>query len=273
MSASAALKNDDFSFLQDLIYKKTGIVIGDHKREMIFRRLSKRMRDLNIESLDEYCQIIRSNDEKEMNNFINAVTTNLTSFFRENHHFQYIQDTFIPKFLATKERRLRIWSSACSTGEEPYSLAIILKQALGDKLKTLDAKILATDLDTQVIATAKKGYYDHDRLKDLSSNIKSTWFQSTTDSNQFAVHRSLQDLITFNKLNLLGPWPMQGKFDVIFCRNVLIYFDKPTQHTLTERFHTLLKPEGLLILGHSESVLKGNANYESVGKTIYIKRA
>lgn len=273
MSASAALKNDDFSFLQGLIYKKTGIVIADHKREMIFRRLSKRMRDLNIDSLDDYCQLIRSNDKAEMNNFINAVTTNLTSFFRESHHFEYLKDIFFPTFLESKERSLRIWSSACSTGEEPYSLAMTLRDALGDKLKSLDAKILATDLDTQVIATARKGLYDQNRLKDLSPKIKSAWFKSTSIQNQYAVNESLQSLITFNKLNLLGPWPMRGKFDVIFCRNVLIYFDKATQNTLAERFHSVLKPGGLLMLGHSESVLKGSSDFESMGKTIYMKRA
>lgn len=272
MSASASLKNDDFSFLQDLIYRKTGIVIGDHKKEMIYRRISKRMRDLNMDSLDDYCHILRSDSDKEMHNFINAVTTNLTSFFRENHHFEYLKNEFLPAFLNSGERRLRIWSSACSTGEEPYSIAMSMREALGDKLRNLDAKLLATDLDTQVIKTAKTGIYSVDRLKDLSASIKSTWF-SESSTGKYKVDPSLQDIITFNKLNLLGPWPMQGEFDIIFCRNVLIYFDKPTQEKLVERFYSILKVGGALMLGHSESVLKGNDKFVHLGKTIYIKKA
>jgi len=142
------------------------------------------------------------------------------------------------------------------SGEEPYSIAISLKEALGENIKRLDAKILATDLDTQVIQTAKAGIYEKDRLKDLNTNIKSQWF-STNNDIQFKVDEQLKSLITFNKLNLLGPWPISGKFDVIFCRNVLIYFDKPTQEKLVNRFYDVLEDGGILMLGHSESVLKG----------------
>jgi len=273
MSASESLRNDDFSFLQDLIYQKTGIVIGDHKKEMIYRRLSKRMRDLNMLSLDDYCNILRSDSHQEMNNFINAVTTNLTSFFRENHHFEFLKNDYLPDFIKKGERRLRVWSSACSTGEEPYSIAMIMRDALGNKINSLDAKLLATDLDTQVVQTARNGIYGADRLKDLSSQIKSKWFSETNIPGKYLVSPSLKEIITFNKLNLLGPWPMRGEFDVIFCRNVLIYFDKPTQEKLVKRFYDVLKVGGVLMLGHSESVLKGSEDFEHLGKTIYIKKA
>ncbi|MGH1438796.1 MAG: CheR family methyltransferase [Cellvibrionaceae bacterium] len=273
MSASESLKNDDFVFLQDLIYKKTGIVIGDHKKEMIYRRLSKRMRDLNIELLDDYCNILRSDSDQEMNNFINAVTTNLTSFFRENHHFEYLKDEFLPGFMKKGGQRFRIWSSACSTGEEPYSIAMTMRDAFGKKIKNIDAKLLATDLDTQVIRTAKNGLYDANRLKDLPSNVKSKWFSEASVPGKYCIDPSLKELITFNKLNLLGPWPMRGEFDVIFCRNVLIYFDKPTQEKLVKRFYDVLKVGGALMLGHSESVLKGSDDFDHLGKTIYVKRA
>ena len=272
MSASEALVQTDFQFLQKLIYEQTGIVIGDHKREMIFRRISRRMRDLDIEDISYYCSILRDNKSiDEMNNFINAVTTNLTSFFRENHHFEFLKDDFLRGFSRSGKKRLRIWSSACSTGEEPYSIAISLKEALGDNIKRLDAKILATDLDTQVIQTAKAGIYEKDRLKDLNTNIKSQWF-STNNDIQFKVDEQLKSLITFNKLNLLGPWPISGKFDVIFCRNVLIYFDKPTQEKLVNRFYDVLEDGGILMLGHSESVLKGSNVFTNKGKTIYQKK-
>lgn len=272
MSASEALAQTDFQFLQKLIYEETGIVIGDHKREMIFRRLSRRMRDLDIENIADYCSILRSkNNTEEMGNFVNAVTTNLTSFFRENHHFDFLKSDFHKSFIQSGKKRLRVWSSASSTGEEPYSIAITLREAFAEKIDHLDAKILATDLDTQVIQTAKNGVYAQDRLKDLDTTIKSKWFDSM-NGKQYKVNDSLKSLITFNKLNLLGPWPIRGKFDVIFCRNVLIYFDKPTQEKLVDRFYDVLESGGILMLGHSESVLKGNAKFDNLGKTIYQKK-
>jgi len=272
MSASEALQQDDFQFLQKLIYEKTGIVIGDHKKEMIYRRISRRMRDLNIDIIEDYCSILRANDSDEMNNFINAVTTNLTSFFRENHHFEFVKTEFKKMFTQSRKKRLRVWSSACSTGEEPYSIAITLKEAFGKDIDRLDAKILATDLDTQVIQTAKNGVYDQGRVKDLAPDLISKWFSAPNSQNQYSIDNRLKQLITFNKLNLLGPWPIKGKFDVIFCRNVLIYFDKPTQETLVKRFYDTLEDNGILMLGHSESVLKGNDNFVNLGKTIYQKK-
>ena len=272
MTAVQTLQQDDFQFLQKLIYDKTGIVIGDHKREMICRRLAKRMRDLNIDIITDYCNILKSDNDAEMNNFINAVTTNLTSFFRENHHFEFLKNDFYQTFSQSKKNKLRVWSSACSTGEEPYSIAITLREVFGKTIDTFDAKILATDLDTQVIHTAKTGIYDIQRIKDLPTTIKSKWFQPQNNAKQVVIDDSLKKLITFNRLNLLGPWPIKGQFDVIFCRNVLIYFDKPTQEALVKRFYDVLVDDGLLMLGHSESVLKGSNKFDSLGKTIYRKK-
>ena len=269
MSASEVLTKHDFEFIQGLVYQQTGIVIGDHKREMIYRRLSRRMRDLNLQKVTDYCDLLRAESAGEMVNFINAVTTNLTSFFRENHHFEFLENEFFPEFIRSGKRRLRIWSSACSTGEEPYTLAMTMAKCLDSKLKSIDAKILATDLDTQVIATARQGHYDSSRLKDLSSAIRSAWFDTVPGSDHYQVKERLKQLITFNKLNLLGGWPMKGKFDVIFCRNVLIYFDKPTQESLVKRFYDVLQPGGCLMLGHSESILKGSRDFVHIGKTIY----
>ena len=272
MNATATLSDRDFSFVQDLVYQKTGIVIGDHKREMIYRRLARRVRELNLVDLNAYCKILKSEDECEMVNFINAVTTNLTSFFRENHHFEFLSKTFFPDFLSAGNSKLRIWSSASSTGEEPYSIAMTMLDSLEGRLSSVDAKILATDLDTQVLKTARNGEYNSDKLKDLPHSIKSKWFKTSSHNPKFlSVDDKLKNSITFNKLNLLGEWPMKGKFDVIFCRNVLIYFDRPTQEKLIKRFYDVLIPKGILMLGHSESILKGSKDFEHLGKTIYRK--
>lgn len=271
MVVNETLSDQDFSFIQNLIYQETGIVIADHKREMIYRRLVRRAKDLKLVTLTEYCNILKSEKDKEIVNFINAVTTNLTSFFRENHHFDFMKNTFIPEFLKSGEKRLRVWSSAASTGEEPYSIAMTMLDALGNNINSLDAKILASDLDTQVLQTAKKGHYSADRVKDLPESLKSKWFVKDSHSGSYVVNDKLKSILTFNKLNLLGSWPMTGKFHLIFCRNVLIYFDRPTQEKIAKRFLDVLTPGGILMLGHSESILKGSRDFESLGKTIYKK--
>ncbi|MEO0444177.1 MAG: protein-glutamate O-methyltransferase CheR, partial [Pseudomonadota bacterium] len=181
-----------------------------------------------------------------------------------------LSDSFFPDFVQSGKNRLRIWSSACSTGEEPYSIAITLYNALENRLGSIDAKILATDLDTQVVSKAKSAVYSDDRIKDLPKSVKSKWFNPTDSAKKnFSVNEKAKNLITFNKLNLLGPWPIKGKFDVIFCRNVLIYFDRETQEKLVKRFIEVMEPGGILMLGHSESVLKGSTDFQSLGKTIY----
>lgn len=269
------LSDKDFTFICKLVYDTTGIVLDERKKEMVYRRLMRRCRELKISSFTQYCQLLGVAGGDELPNFINAITTNLTSFFRENHHFDYLRDHFLPdhqkQFHAG--RRLRIWSAACSTGEEPYSLAITLREAMGVELANWDARILATDLDTDVLQTASEGIYRSDRIKDLSPAICKRWFQrgSGSKENYVKVDSSLQQLITFKPLNLLESWPIRGPFDVIMCRNVLIYFDKPTQKKLVERYSSLLRPGGLLILGHSESIAKGLSDFELMGRTIFKK--
>ena len=272
MVSSQELSEKDFSFVQNMIYEKTGIVIANHKREMLSRRLVHRIRDLNLSSSSDYCSILRSNNEIEIVNFINAITTNLTSFFRENHHFDFLKNIFFPELIKSGKRRLRIWSSASSTGEEPYSIAITMLNSLEANLYRLDATILATDLDTQVLKIAKQGIYDENRVKDLSEPLKKSLFDmDCSEKNKYRIKQKIKDLITYKQLNLIGPWPMKENFDVIFCRNVLIYFDRSVQERLVNRFLNILQPNGLLILGHSESVLKGSKNFEHLGKTIYRK--
>lgn len=270
------LSSDEFSFICKLVYDHCGIVLDERKREMLYRRLMRRTRDLSINSFTDYCNLLKSPEgEVELPNFINAVTTNLTSFFREEHHFDYMKETFLPDMVRQSgdNKRLRIWSSACSTGEEPYSIAITLHEALGSSLAGWDAKILATDLDTDVLEACSNGLYRNQRIDDLDVERKRKWFSKGKGSQDGIVKVSdaLKELITFKQLNLLERWPMTGSFDIIFCRNVLIYFDKATQARLITRYYDLLRPGGLLFLGHSESIAKGTLDYEFLGRTMFRK--
>jgi len=271
-----SLSDQDFKFICTLVYDTTGIVLDERKKEMVYRRLMRRTRALKIPSFSEYCVLLARDNSSELPDFINAITTNLTSFFREKHHFEYLQQSFLPQHQQdfSASRQLRIWSSACSTGEEAYSLAITLQNFMVDALTDWDVKILATDLDSDVLATASEGVYKAERIKDLPTQLCKQWFKRGVGSNSefVKVHPKLKELITFKQLNLLHEWPVTGPFDIIMCRNVLIYFDKTTQKSLVERFNKLLRPGGLLILGHSESIGKNFADLELKGHTIFEKR-
>mgnify|MGYP001013569799 FL=1 len=223
---------------------------------------------------DDYCRLLETGgeDNPELGEFVNALTTNLTSFFREQHHFEFLGRELLPALMRERSlsaRRIRIWSAGCSTGEEPYSIAMVVRETLPSV--GWDAKILATDLDSNVLATAQRGVYDEARIKDLPEARARRWFQKGrgTQSGQVRVAPDLQDMIVFRRLNLMLDWPMSGPFDVIFCRNVVIYFDKPTQRTLFERFADLLTERGHLFVGHSESLFKVTDRFAPLGKTIY----
>jgi len=278
---TACLSEKDFKFICQYVYESAGIVLNEGKREMVYRRITRIVRDRNLDSFTAYCQILRESPEAEKSYFINAITTNLTSFFRENHHFDYLLKNELPKLLKQNpgpnrrkdDKRLRIWSSAASTGEEPYSIAITLMESMKAVLKQWDMKILATDIDSNVLATAKKGIYENKRIEDIPANYKQKYFHKgkAANANKVKVDRSLQNLITFKQLNLLHEWPIKGPFDVIFCRNVIIYFDKATQQDLFARYYEILAPGGLLILGHSENLGAYQKYFENVGRTIFRK--
>ena len=273
-SEQSQLSESDFKFLCDFVYQVAGIVLNDSKREMVYRRLTRILRERKLASFSDYCQLLKRYPEQETDYFINAITTNLTSFFRENHHFEYLKEHELPRLLTVERvNRIRIWSSAASTGEEPYSIAITLMQALGKRISTIDAKILATDIDSNVLAQGKSGIYDEKRIEGLSEQIRQEYFKKGSGDNLNKVRANplLQKLITFKQLNLLHEWPMKGPFDVIFCRNVIIYFDKKTQLDLFERYYHMLAPGGLLILGHSESLGSFQKYFENVGRTIFRK--
>jgi len=270
-----SLTDKDFTFICQFVYDRAGIVLADNKREMVYRRFTRIVRERKLSAFSDYCQLLREQPEQEENYFINAVTTNLTSFFREKHHFDYLSTHEIPRLITENvtKKRLRIWSSASSTGEEPYSIAMTFYEAMKTIIKHWDVKILATDIDSNVLTTCKTGIYDSKKIVDLPSAYKQQYFHKGLGENidKFKVDRKLTQLLTFKQLNLLHQWPMKGPFDIIFCRNVIIYFDKPTQQELFARYYQLLKPGGLLILGHSESLGDYQQYFENVGRTIYRK--
>jgi chemotaxis protein methyltransferase CheR len=273
---SFQLSNGDFSFICKFVYDTSGIVLNDSKREMVYRRLTRIIRERKLPSFTEYCRLLKTNPEQESSYFINAITTNLTSFFREQHHFDYMKQTELPRLIRNSigsKKRLRIWSSASSTGEEPYSIAITVYEVLKDQLSQWDVKILATDIDSNVLAAGKSGVYDERRIEDVPKAFKEKYFSRGVGLNEdkVKVDKKLQGLLTFKTLNLLHDWPMKGPFDMIFCRNVIIYFDKNTQQDLFARYYELLAPGGLLILGHSENLGPYQKYFENVGRTIFRK--
>ena len=263
----------DFAFLRDIVTGHSGITLGEQKRQLVYGRLTRRLRQLRLDSFEQYCDYVEQHLDEELGELINAITTNLTSFFRENHHFEHLAASALPETMARNAgaHRLRLWSAGCSTGEEPYSIAMTVSETLGPVLPGWDARILATDIDSQVVAKAQAGVYQQDRIEGISPSRQRRWFSRGTgpNSGKVRVNGDLQELIAFRQLNLLKDWPMRGPFDIIFCRNVVIYFDKDTQKTLFNRYADLLVPNGYLYVGHSESLHRISDRFKLIGKTIY----
>jgi chemotaxis protein methyltransferase CheR len=264
-----------FDRIRQFILKHTGIVLGVKKKNMVYGRLVRQIRSGEYSCFKSFCDALESGNEMVQDYVINAMTTNLTAFFRENYHFDYLVNTVIPELLERKQasKKLRIWSAGCSTGEEPYSIAMTLKEHLPD-FEKWDIKILASDLDANVIAKAKAGIYQSDHLTGISDKQLSHWFKRGRDekSNYVKINTEVKDLICFRRLNLLHEWPMTGEFDFIFCRNVVIYFDKETQRNLFDRYANVLAAEGYLFLGHSETLNNISERFDFHGKTIYKKK-
>lgn len=263
-----ALSEREFARIKARVYSVAGISLSDAKRTLVVSRLSKIVRALRLPSFDAYVDYLeRDGSPEDGQNFVNALTTNLTRFYREDHHFEHLR-TYVKALMSERPRgtRLRIWSAGCSTGQEPYTIAMDLIGAFPE-LKRWDFKILATDIDTAVIAKAAGGVYPENELTGLSSE-RARPFERSGDG-QVRVPAALRELVSFKPLNLIGPWPMKGPFDAIFCRNVAIYFDKPTQGEVFGRFAKMLAPEGFLYIGHSENLGSGGEGFRLVGKTIY----
>nr|WP_323128503.1 protein-glutamate O-methyltransferase CheR [Shewanella cyperi] len=257
----------NFNFIRELAYGQTGIVLPERKKHMVYSRLCRRLRLLGLRNFDQYCALLQT-EEAELGQFINALTTNLTSFFRERHHFQYLENHLMPLWQKRSSKRLRIWSSACSSGEEPYSIAMTLARHFNRG--GWDLKILATDVDTNVLTRAEAGLYPAEVLDSLSESFREEYF--SLQQHQYRIHNEIQKLVYFRQLNLLESWPMQGPFDAIFCRNVLIYFDQDTKRKIISRFRKLLSDDGFLFIGHSETLTQISDEFELIGQTIYKPR-
>ncbi|MFN4208973.1 MAG: CheR family methyltransferase [Devosia sp.] len=264
-----SLSDREFSRIKNRVYQVAGISLSDAKRTLVISRLSKIVRALGLPSFDAYVDYLeRNGSASDGQDFVNALTTNLTRFYREDHHFEHLR-SFVGALIAEKPRgsRLRIWSAGCSTGQEPYTIGMDLLAAFPE-LKRWDFRILATDIDTAVIAKAAAGLYPENELSGLSAE-RARHLEKVGDGT-IRVPAAVRELVSFKPLNLIAPnWPMKGPFDAVFCRNVAIYFDKPTQGEVFGRFSKLLAPEGFLYIGHSENLGSGGDGFRLVGKTIY----
>jgi chemotaxis protein methyltransferase CheR len=261
----------DFSKIAALVHGEAGIVLTEGKANLVYSRLAKRLRTIGLRTFREYCELIESDGGKgERQAMISAMTTNVTRFFREPHHFDYIRTAVLPD-LAAKVRkggRVRIWSAACSSGEEPYSIAMTLLDLMPEASNS-DVLILATDIDTGMLAKGRQGVYPATALSSIPQPYHAKWLEKERHSDTFRVGEDARALVRFNELNLLGNWPMRGRFDLIFCRNVMIYFDEETQNRIWSRFAGVLQPHGTLCIGHSERITTERLPFGLVAQTTY----
>ena len=258
---------NDFERVRKLIYDHAGISLSDSKQELVYSRLSRRLRATGSGNFTEYLSLLETNNEAEWEEFANALTTNLTSFFREAHHFPVLAEHL--RAIGGKHP-ISLWCSAASTGEEPYTMAMTAMDTLGREASNV--KIIATDIDTKVLAMARAGMYPEERIAKLSDEVVKRFFQRGTgaEAGMVKVRQELRDMVTFRQLNLLdNNWSLRAPLDVIFCRNVMIYFDKPTQLSILKRFVPLLRHDGLVFAGHSESFHHAVEHFKLRGKTVY----
>ena len=273
-----SLRPPQFRLFRDLVYRTTGISLADNKLELVQSRLQKRLRHLKLNSYNAYFDFLENEDPDgcELQQMINRITTNKTSFFREEHHFDHLRDVVFHRLIdeanqGHRQKKLRIWCAASSTGEEPYSLAMTVRDTFAN-LPGWDIRILASDIDTNVLDTARSAIYS-DTVADVlpAETLKKHFFRGNgSSSSKVMVRPETAELVTFRQVNLLDPaWPIRTQFDVIFCRNVLIYFDQPTHDRLMSRMAEFLTTDGSLFIGHSESLSRLNDVYVRVGKTVY----
>ncbi|WP_206294150.1 CheR family methyltransferase [Humisphaera borealis] len=275
--ADFKLSRSEFDSLSRAVYDHCGINLHDGKRELVEARLGKHIRQGGYQSAGAFIEsVLNDRNGETFVRLIDTLSTNLTSFFREADHFTYLVREFLPRLIrdrkSSDQKRLRCWSAGCSSGEEPYTLGIVLQEAIPD-LKQWDARILATDISTRVLERAERGVYDAARISGVPPQLRTRYFATNRYDGHvfFDALPSLRSLIAFRRLNLMETWPFSGPFDFIFCRNVMIYFDKPTQQALVNRFHSVLSPGGLLFTGHSESLTGVRHPFEYVRPTIYRK--
>ncbi|MBW2631890.1 MAG: protein-glutamate O-methyltransferase [Deltaproteobacteria bacterium] len=270
------LRDIDYKKISRLIYEQCGINLHEGKKELVRARLGKRLREGNFKSFADYYSYVTTNEGiDELITMIDSLSTNLTSFFRENDHFRQLREV-IPAMVKTdgndyRVPKLRIWSAGCSTGEEPYSLAIALKEIIGSR--NIDLKILATDISTKALRAAGEGIYPEERVKKISNSLLKKYFQIGQErwKGYYRAKRELKDTIRFRRFNLMETLPSGDLFDIIFCRNVMIYFDKETQAGLVNRFYDCLKKESYFFIGHSESLTGLTHRFKYIGPSVYRK--
>jgi chemotaxis protein methyltransferase CheR len=254
----------DFLKIAGMLYEDAGIHLASSKTNLVYSRLSKRLRTLGIASFKDYCALVAdASNAGERMTMLASLTTNVTHFFREKHHFDHLREHLLPPLLEAAKRgqRVRLWSAGCSTGHEPYSMAMTLLSMMPNA-PSLDIRILATDIDPNVVATGRTGIYGASDLGSVPAELRRRWFrpappvagsgQGGTEEMGYEVVDAMRDLVAFRELNLIGQWPMKGKFNAIFCRNVTIYFDQQTRERVWNRFAERIQPGGYLYVGHSE---------------------
>jgi chemotaxis protein methyltransferase CheR len=281
-----SLSDAEFRRVADVIYEHCGIDLNDGKRELVRSRLSRRLHETKTPSFTAYLDRIEqaysrrgSQCDLEFQTFVDTLSTNLTSFYRERDHFDHLTNTHLPRLLEQKrrvgDRKLRGWSAGCSSGEEPYTIGLSLFDKLGPDLGGFDVKLLASDLSTRVLRKAAAGVYEADRLKDVPAKLRADHFEPRTlpigGGAALAAGPRLRGMIAFRHVNLMEPWPFIGPFDFVFCRNVMIYFDKQTQQRLVNRYHDVLAPGGVLYTGHSESLTGVEHPFKFERATVYRK--
>lgn len=266
-----------FDQIAEMARQRWGLNLTERKRQLVFNRLAKFLRASRFESIAEYLEHLESDaDDDDMLVFFDLLSTNVTSFFREIQHFEYLEREFYTALargnLKLPNRRIRIWSAACSTGPEPYSLAIHATKCLPD-INSWDFKILATDLSNSAIAEAEQATYPEKMIKDMDGNLVKKHFLKGKGSNaeQYQVAKHIRDLVTIRRLNLIDNWPIKGPFDIIFCRNVMIYFDKSTREKLVLRMYNILRPGGILAVGSAETLSGLETKFRTVQPSVYVK--
>lgn len=264
------LTKSDFNRVKHLIFNYSGIYLHEGKEALVRARLMKRMRKFETTNFQEYLDFIENNfGGPEFLSFVDVLTTNKTSFFRENQHFDFLREAIIP---GLGRRSAKWWSAGCSSGEEPITMAIAYLEEF-QALKNHSLKILATDLSRDVLRTAKSGIYSSERMADVPQSVRRKYFETIpSHGSAYKVKKQIQNMITYGRLNLMEPWPMKGPFQVIMCRNVLIYFNRQTQQELICRFYDMLEEGGYLFLGHSESVAGQHKGFKNVRPSVYRKK-
>lgn len=273
ISGIRALNDGEFNLIREVVYKESGINLTDMKKALVQSRVMKRLRELKIPDYESYCGYLADNYDAEIVNLINCITTNKTDFFREPRHFDFMKETALPEFERAGRKALRIWSAGCSNGAEPYTIAISIREYFRDRMFP-DVKILATDIDTQVLRKAEAGVFGAAELENVDIGIVRRYFKRGRGDNAglFKVTEAVRGMITFGRLNLLDDcYPMKRTFDIIFCRNVIIYFDTASRKKLFEKFERFLNDDGYLIMGHSETLTGLTNRFSFIGNTIYRK--